>query len=275
MQYLHKHTLYISNAKRSLEFYTNKLGMKLINSFKEENKEFYQLSFDDSKESKQAILELIYDSNNTRTSFPRNSEVLEGYWKIAICIKDVDIARENLIKNDVHVGVAFEVPNVAYLCHFNDPDGYCIELIQHKFQKNHIKETEDTNYILGNKPVFSLVTYRVKDINKSLDFYTKELGLKLYSKMDVSFRGFNIYFLAPNMEELPNKDVQSIENVEWLWQREFTMIELQHIFELENKRDFSYEVGLKTGFDKLTFTSNKNEALKDPDGYKIELIKSN
>lgn len=52
MQYLHKHTLYISNTKRSLEFYTNKLGMKLINSFKEENKEFYQLSFDDSKESK-------------------------------------------------------------------------------------------------------------------------------------------------------------------------------------------------------------------------------
>lgn len=244
--------------------------MKLINCFKEKNKEYYQLNFDKSKESKQTILELVYDPNNTTTSFPRNSETLEGYWKIAICIKDVDIARENLIKSGIHVGAAFEVPNVAYLCHFNDPDGYCIELIQHKFQKNHIKESEDTNYILGNKPVFCLVTYRVKDINKSLDFYTKKIGLKLYSKMDVSFRGFNIYFLAPDIDQLPNEDVESIDNVEWLWQREFTMIELQHIFEFENTKEFSYKVGLKTGFEKLTFIDNIDEELIDPDGYKIE-----
>lgn len=114
------------------------------------------------------------------------------------------------------------------------------------------------------------MTYRVKDINKSLEFYTKKLGLKLYSKMDVSFRGFNIYFLAPNIDKLPNEDIESVDNIEWLWQREFTMIELQHIFELENKRDFSYEVGLKTGFEKLTFSDNKNETIKDPDGYTIE-----
>lgn len=244
--------------------------MKLINSFEEKNKEFYHLSFDESKESKQAILELVYDSNNTTTKFPRNSENLEGYWKIAICIKDVDIARESLIKNDIQVGAAFEVPNVAYLCHFNDPDGYCIELIQHRFQKNHIKEKANTNYILGNKPVFSLVTYRVKNINKSLDFYTNKLGLKLYSKMDVSFRGFNIYFLAPDIEKLPNEDIESIDNIEWLWQREFTMIELQHIFEIENKKEFTYDVGLKTGFEKLIFSDNINESLKDPDGYQIE-----
>lgn len=272
MQYLHKHSLYISNAKKSLEFYTNILGMKLIKKFHENEKEFYHLKF--NLDTNEAILELIYDKNHTNI-FPKDSSKVEGYWKFAICIKDVDIAREKLLKNGVNVTPAFQVPNVAYLCHFSDLDGYAIELIQHKFEQNHIKEEADDNYALGNKAVLSLVTYRVKDINKSLDFYTKKLGLKLYSKMDVSFRGFNIYFLAPNIEELPNKDIESIDNVQWLWQRNFSMIELQHIFELEEQKDFSYEVGKNTGFEKITFLSDKNEIVNDPDGYKIESIKIN
>ena len=41
MQYLYKHTLYISNSKKSLDFYINKLGMKLIDEFIKDEKEFY------------------------------------------------------------------------------------------------------------------------------------------------------------------------------------------------------------------------------------------
>lgn len=270
MQYLQKHSLYISNTKKSLDFYINSLGMTLLNSFKKDGKEIFHLSFE--KASKQAILELIYDENSL-TKFPRNVDNLEGYWKIAICIKDVDIARRNLINNGVKVSEAFEVPNVAYLCHFEDPDGYTLELIQHKFNKNHKKEDEDTNYILGNKPVFSLVTYRVKDIKKSIDFYINELGLKLYSKMDVSFRGFMLYFLAPDIDKLPDNDVSSIKNVEWLWQRDFTLIELQHILDLEKNSEFKYEVGQSTGFESLSFLSLEEKTIFDPDGYKIELAR--
>lgn len=274
MQYLQKHSLYISNPKASCDFYINKLGMSLLKKFSENEKEYYHLSFDTSPNSKEAFLELIFDKDNKETIFPKNKESLEGYWKIALSIKDVDIARENLLKKGIEVSPAFQVPNVAYLCHFYDPDGYCLELIQHKFQKNHIKEEENKTYALGNKAVFSLITYRVKDINKSLDFYTKELGLKLLSKMNVQQRGFNLYFLALTEDILPNEeDIEAIENREWLWQREYTIIELQHILEFENDKDFKYEVGKSTGFNKITFISDKKKSLKDPDSYNIEIQK--
>jgi catechol 2,3-dioxygenase-like lactoylglutathione lyase family enzyme len=242
--------------------------MILIKSFEKDSKHYYHLTFNDNINSKEAILELIYEEDNTETIFPRVTNSSEGYWKMAISIKDVDIARANLIKQDIKVSDAIQVPNVAYLCHFNDPDGYCLELIQHTFKENHKKEKEDINYKLGNKAVFSLVTYRVNDINKSLDFYINELELKLYSKMDVSFRGFELYFLAPNIEMPPNEENrESIDNIEWMWQRQYTFIELQYVLD---KKDLKYKVGKETGFNKISFISDKKEKLLDPDGYIIE-----
>ncbi|QKJ23257.1 VOC family protein [Poseidonibacter lekithochrous] len=274
MQYLQKHSLYISNPKVSCDFYINKLGMSLLTKFTENEIEYYHLSFDNLPNSKEAFLELIFDKNNKETIFPKNKDTLEGYWKIALSIKDVDIARERLLEKGVDIGPAFQVPNVAYLCHFYDPDGYCLELIQHKFQENHIKEDENKNYVLGNKAIFSLITYRVKDINKSLEFYTKHLGLKLLSKMDVSKRGFNLYFLALTNDILPNEtDIEAIENREWLWQREYTIIELQHILQFDNDKEFKYEVGKTTGFNKISFISKEKKSLKDPDLYNIEIQK--
>lgn len=267
MQYLHKHSLYISNVKKSLDFYVNILGMKLIKKFKEDEKEFFHLIF--NLDTKEATLELIYDKNNKQTKYLKDSNRLTGYWKMAISIKDVDIARKKLLEKGIEVTAAFQVPNVAYLCHFFDPDGYGLELIQHKFEQNHKQVKEDDTYALGNKAIFSLITYRVKDIKKSLQFYEKDLKMKLLSKMDVHQRGFELYFLGYTKDELQNKDIEAIENREWLWQRDFTMIELQYIFENQDK----YEVGKTSGFEKITIKTEKNQTLFDPDEYKIKLEK--
>lgn len=271
MQYLKNHSLYINDPKQSLEFYVDILGMKLKDQFEKDDKEYFHLRFND--DTGEAILELIYDKLNRKTTFPKDPTKCEGYWKIAISIKDVDIAREKLLKKGVTVTPAFQVPNVAYLCHFYDPDGYALELIGHKFESNHIKELEDKNYALGNKAIFSLITYRVKDIEKSLEFYMDTLGMKLFSKMDVSARGFELYFLGYSKENLPNEDVESLENREWLWQRDFTMIELQHIFDKSNDDSFSYQVGISTGFDSISISGDTSKVLSDPDGYSIKIEK--
>lgn len=268
MQYLQKHSLYISNPKNSLYFYVYTLGMKLIKEYEENEVQFYHLKF--NEDTNEAILELIFDKNNTKTIYPKENERLTGYWKIAISIKDVDIAREKLIKKGVSITPAFQVPNVAYLCHFNDPDGYTLELIQHNFENNHIKEPEDKNYVLGNKAIFSLITYRVRDIQKSLEFYEKELKMKLLSKMNVLQRGFELYFLGYTKDNLPNKNIEAIENRQWLWQRDFTMIELQYILESQ-KENFSYETGISSGFESITINSSKKKTLFDCDNYKIKL----
>lgn len=268
MQRISAHSLYISNPKRSLDFYVNKLGMKLFKSFIEDEIEFYQLKF--NEDTKEAVLELIYDKSNKETIFPKDSSKLEGYWKMSISIKDVDIARNKLLEKDIEVSTAFQVPNVAYLCHFFDPDGYALELIQHEFEQNHIKEKENKNYTLGNKAIFSLITYRVKDINKSLDFYKNTLDMELFSKMKVHQRGFELYFLGYSQETLPNKDIEAIENRTWLWQRDFTMIELQYILDIKKDTDFTYDVSKSTGFKQIAISNSKLGLQKDPDGYTIE-----
>lgn len=265
MQYLHKHSLYISNPKNSLNFYVNYLGMKLIDEHKNGTCVYYHLKF--NEDTKEAILELIYDKENDKTIFPKDKTKLEGYWKFSISIKDVDIARKKLLKKGIEVSTAFQVPKVAYLCHFYDPDGYALELIQHNFEQNHIKENEDKNYALGNKAILSLITYRVKDINKSLEFYKDKLQMKLLSKMNVHQRDFELYFLGFTKEKLPSNDVEAIENRQWLWQRDFTMIELQYILDLEES--FTYDVGVETGFESIGIKSSSNELIYDPDGYRI------
>ncbi|WP_072681202.1 VOC family protein [Arcobacter sp. LA11] len=267
MQYLEKHSIYISNTKNSLDFYINKLGMKLVNQFLEDEKEFYQLKF--NLDTNEAILELIRDKNNTQIVYPKDDNRLTGYWKMAISIKDVDIARQKLIEKGIEVTEAFQVPNVANLCHFFDPDGYGLEFIQHEFEQNHKKQKEDSNYVLGNRAIFSLITYRIKDIEKSLNFYEKDLNMKLLSKMNLEKRGFDLYFLGFTKEKLPNEDVEDIENRQWLWKRDFTMIELQYVFDLDE--NFKYETGISTGFKSLTVFSNEEKTLIDPDGYKIEV----
>ncbi len=91
--------------------------------------------------------------------------------------------------------------------------------------------------------------------------------------MDVSHRGFELYFLAPNIQTLPNEeDVESIDNIEWMWQREYTLIELQYILNIKKDKNFKYNTGKETGFNKISFISNKKEEFIDPDGYIIEKI---
>ena len=53
--------------------------------------------------------------------------------------------------------------------------------------------------------------------------------MKLLSIQKVEAYGFTLYFLAFTDETPPNEDLNSIEIREWLWQRPYTTIELQHI----------------------------------------------
>ena len=72
--------------------------------------------------------------------------------------------------------------------------------------------------------------------------------MKLLSRQQVTVYGFELYFLAAVSEEeaakMPNpNDVDSVGNREWLWQRDYTTLELQvSLYPFDKMNEFSQEV---------------------------------
>ena len=72
------------------------------------------------------------------------------------------------------------------------------------------------------------ITLRCSDINRSLEFYQNMIGMKLLSIQTVEKYGFTLYFLAFTDEVPPAENLHSVQIREWLWQRPYTTLELQH-----------------------------------------------
>ena len=267
-QRVYSHQLSIQHPEATLAFYQNSLNMSLLNKKESAKATHYFLGYQSgTSRSQEAQLELIDYKGKTRSP---QSHPQAGYWKIAISVEDVDLARADLIKKGIEVGFAKQVPDVAYLCHLNGPEGYCIELIQHRFQQNHSPLPDNTHP--WEHAHFSLITYRVKDPQASLTFYQESLGMRLLSRQIIKPFGFTLYFLGYSDEPLPVDDIDAIENREWLWQRPHTMIEFQHIWGTEQQDDFSYLTSPDTGFLGVVLhpaNQANSAAVKDPDGYTL------
>ncbi|XQW84826.1 VOC family protein [Thalassotalea piscium] len=279
------HRLQISEPNISLDFYINKLGMLLISQYKVASKHHYFLAF---SEKQDASLELVFDPNTVFTVESQPS-LTEGYWKYSIAVPNLVLAREHLILQGINIGSPFAVKNIAYLCHFTDPDGYCIELIQHYLTNNNRKILSRSTSFQECQPTFNLSTLRVKQIDKSLAFY-KKLGMSLVSRQKVESRNMHLYFLSFNKESPPSSNIDSVSIREWLWQRPYTLLELQHTDDIESKIGFNYRTSTDSGFLGLDIKNLKNLTqdvagqeskflvssgevngiiLNDPDGYPL------
>ncbi len=310
------HTLRISDPEASLAFYQEKLGLSLhghANSTVDATRiQHYFLGFAhpdvdpeinhwDRGHQTTTLLELIYRADQPTIDNASHGTEKVGYWKIGITLADVDLARQNLIEVDTIVSEPKQFHDVGYLCHLSDPDGYTIELLQHRFADNHQPSLPLANYRLGCVATFGQITLRVKDPEKSLDFYIRGLGMQLLSRQVIEAHRFTLYFLACTEERPPYADVDDVRNREWLWQRPYTVLELQHIWGTELS-EFQYRVAPTTGFEGVSFIAGdanavvasliatrsslaRTEALDpvsnaraitvhDPDGYAVRVIES-
>jgi lactoylglutathione lyase len=290
---LSHHVLAIRSPERSLDFYLNIIGMALVATQTRLNITHYLLSFGPGLEGNPSIpdyphcvLELVFDPERAVILNTSDAGVLPGYWKLALAVADLELARSSLVRQGISVTEPVQVPDVAYLCHCEDPDGYSIELIQHRMLENHSTQLADENYALGTVTSFSLVTCRVKNPRQSIDFYEQTLGLRLISRQQVAHRGFTLYFLSCDQEAAPSTDIDNIEMREWLWQRPYALLELQHIWGSELQADFAYRTDADTGFEKIRLLARSASSegcvdpefgcefvnLVDPDGYRIQLL---
>ena len=100
------------------------------------------------KMEKDSICVCEYDGNGSgvklikELNFPKSSYKSERnnvYWKIGLALADVNLATEKLRNHGCSVSNPAQFLDIGFLCHLADPDGFGIELLQHTFEKNFVK----------------------------------------------------------------------------------------------------------------------------------------
>ena len=93
-------------------------------------------------------VKLIKELNSPKSSY--KSDRNNVYWKIGLTLTDVNLATEKLRNHGCSVSNPAQFLDIGYLCHLADPDGFGIELLQHTFEKNFVKNPTLPH---GDKPL--------------------------------------------------------------------------------------------------------------------------
>ncbi|XP_069688010.1 lactoylglutathione lyase [Periplaneta americana] len=145
--------------------------------------------------------------------------------------------------------------------------------------------------------IFQQTMYRIKDPRRSLEFYTKVLGMTLLQKLDFPEMKFSLYFMG--YEKGENIPSDPVAHSQWTFSRKATL-ELTHNWGTESDPDSKYHngnsdprgfghIGIAVPdvdkacerFEKLNveFIKKPNDGkmkgiafIKDPDGYWIEIL---
>ncbi|CAL8080975.1 unnamed protein product [Orchesella dallaii] len=145
--------------------------------------------------------------------------------------------------------------------------------------------------------MFQQTMYRIKDPRRSLEFYTKVLGMTLLVKKDFPAAKFSLYFMGYEPKEDVPKDPS--ERATWAMTRKATL-ELTHNWGTEYNPEQSYNIGNKDGIgyghigilvpdvyeackrfeeNGVEFVKKPDDGrmkglafIKDPDGYWIEIF---
>lgn len=149
------------------------------------------------------------------------------YWKFGITLRDLDHAVSFLKHQNYSVTEPKQFRDIGYMSHLRDPKGFSIELLQQGFEDR--AQPAGTGHPIGGQATLAHTTLRVKDIEAARHFCEERLGMRLLSIQPVKDLGFCLYFYAWRDDDLPNPDLEAVENREWLWARPYTLLELQHI----------------------------------------------
>ena len=149
------------------------------------------------------------------------------YWKIAVSVPNIELAREQLIRQGIDCTEPQQFRDVGYLVHFVDPEGFTVELIDHWFKGERPHETHNEE-LFGGGAHLSLVTLRTADI-AAIEPELVSWGMTPLSVQSVDPPGFTLYFYGFTAETPPKSDLEAIENRSWVYRRSYTVLELQHL----------------------------------------------
>lgn len=210
----------------------------------------------------------------------------DNYWKFSLFVDDIVKTADTLRSRGVEVTEPVQFGEVGYLAHFNDPEGFAIELIQRTFKSCGPKGSSPTSpagSAASTPPQLGLITLRTCDPLQSVAFYERRAGLRLFVRMYVERgKGFTLYFLGPQHLSPPSANIDAVENREWLYQQHELFVELQHYWGSEWQAEFTLADRLDepSGFDHLTIAAPMaqhpqatSEAFtRSPAGHRVQFV---
>ena len=211
---LSRHCLHVENLPELVEFYTQVLGMR---NFGKPGTPL--LGYDDD----QCLIEL---TGGASSAYIARRDGL--YWKTGITVRDLDTAAGYLAAQGFEVSTPGQFADIGYMSHLRDPQGFAIELLQHGFEGR--ARPPGNGHPVGGQATLAHITLRVNDIAAARDTCENQLKMRLMSVQPVDDYGFCLYFYGWSDEPLPQPDVTSVANREWLWARPYALLELQHVF---------------------------------------------
>ena len=205
-----------------------------------------------------------YGGEQAKLLFPQAKgkyipEPSDLYWKITLAVPNIELACQQLKELGVDVGAPRQFLDVGYLAHFTDPEGFTIELIEHWFQGQRGDEHINPD-LLGGGAHLNLLTLRANSIGNIITL-CESWGMKQLCIQTLESHGFTLYFFAFTSDSPPSLDLYAVENREWLYQRKYTVLEVQYLHkEVEIQRPHSAEAGYAgTVFSGFTENIRKNE----------------
>jgi lactoylglutathione lyase len=304
--------LRISNPEKTIPFYTDIMGMTLIDTldFPQYKFKLFFLatlpegeSYNLTPGTQEAhdymwsiggtALELTYnygtESDATFQGYHPGNQEKDGFGHIAFSTNDVYEACKRLEEAGVSFKKKPDEGRMKGLAFAYDPDGYWVEIVK-RHPSNQI-----ANYFN-----LSQTMLRIKDPSKSIPFY-EALGMKVISSK--KFDDFSLYFLASGCDDAVDHDsLSSEEQSKIVGSRFQPVLELTHNHGTEADEDFKHFNGNeegRQGFGHIGFLvddvykacddiaklgygfkkepdggSMKGLAFAwDPDGYAVEIIK--
>ncbi len=211
-------SLNVISPKKLADFYVQYLGMTLTKTETE-----LRLQYSEH--------ETYIALNSSPSQSPYQHDRNDHYWKIGITLPDLDMAYSQLKQRGIDVSKPHQFEDIGYLCHLTDPEEFQIELLQHTFEYEKKTKQGNEQHPLGGGARLGQITLRTDNIYSELDYYMGVQGMRLLSIQPVPKYNFDLYFLSSTKETPPHPAPTSIKNRPWLWQRPYTLLEIQHRYE--------------------------------------------
>ncbi|KAH3686991.1 hypothetical protein WICPIJ_002016 [Wickerhamomyces pijperi] len=267
---LYNHTcLRVKDPQRSIEYYTQNFGFKLIKTQRIPELKFdlYFLSYNDAIDNSpfavEGVLELTHNYGTENDADYKinngNEEPYRGFGHICLSVDNIVAAEERLLANGVSFKKKLSDGRQREIAFALDPDGYWVELIQHG-----LGLVEGKTDLASYK--FNHAMIRIKDPVKSLQFYREVLGMKVISTREVPDAKFTLYFLAFDSdaevaENSVTRDARAAKE---------SVLELTWNWGTEKDESFSYHNGNEQVANAGRNTQGYGHigiSLEDPEGY--------